>query len=84
MTKTAAIEYATKGVTVNAIAPGCVKTKIINDAINAGKYDEESIAAMFPIKRMGECLDIARTVSFILDSPYMTGSIIGVDGGFCA
>ncbi|GJN71556.1 short chain dehydrogenase domain-containing protein [Purpureocillium lilacinum] len=84
MTETAAIEYATKGITVNAIAPGAIKTKILNDAIQAGKYDEESIAAMFPEKRMGDPEDIARTVSYILESPYMTGSVIGVDGGFCA
>ncbi|KAF3395551.1 2,5-dichloro-2,5-cyclohexadiene-1,4-diol dehydrogenase [Talaromyces pinophilus] len=84
MTKTAAIEYATKGITVNAIAPGAIKTKILDDAINAGKYDESSIAGMFPAKRMGEPMDIARTVKYILESPYMTGAVIGVDGGFCA
>ncbi|KUL81347.1 hypothetical protein ZTR_09890 [Talaromyces verruculosus] len=84
MTKTAAIEYATKGITVNAIAPGAIKTKILNDTIEAGKYDEESIVDTFPAKRMGDPMDIARTVKYILDSPFMTGSVIGVDGGFCA
>lgn len=84
MTETAAIEYATKGITVNAVAPGAVKTKILDDAIKAGKYSEESITAMFPANLMGVPNDIARTDSYILDSPYMTGPVIGVDGEFCA
>ncbi|KAH7000947.1 hypothetical protein EDB80DRAFT_752944 [Ilyonectria destructans] len=65
-------------------SPGAIKTNILHDAIKAGKYSEESITTMFPANRMGVPDDIARTVSYILDSPYMTGSVIGVDGGFCA
>lgn len=82
MTKTASNKFAAKGITVNAIAPGAIKTKILNQPIEAGKYNEQSIIDMFPIKRMGEPMDIARTISFILDSPYLTGTVVGVDGGF--
>jgi NAD(P)-dependent dehydrogenase (short-subunit alcohol dehydrogenase family) len=84
MTKTAAIKYVIKGIIVNAIAPGAIKMRILNDAVKAGKYNEESIVDMFPAKRMGDPMDIGRTVEYILDSPFMTGSVIDVDGGFCA
>jgi NAD(P)-dependent dehydrogenase (short-subunit alcohol dehydrogenase family) len=84
LTKTAALEYATKGITVNAVAPGAIKTSILNQAIEAGSYSEESITDMFPSKRMGAPVDIARAIAFLLDSPYATGTILAVDGGFGA
>ena len=84
MTKTAAIEYATKGITINAIAPSAITKKILNDAIEAGKYNEESVIDMFPAKRMGDLMDIAQTVKYILDSPFITSSVIGVDSRFYA
>ena len=84
MTKSAAIDYAASGVTINAIAPGAIKTDILKQAINAGAYTEESIAAMFPVKRLGLPSDIARGVGFLLDSPFATGTILSVDGGFSA
>lgn len=84
MTKSAAVDYATSGVTINAIAPGAIKTNILQQAIEAGAYSEESIAEMFPAKRMGVPMDIARGISFLLDSPYALGTILSVDGGFDA
>lgn len=82
MTKSAALDYATSGVTINAIAPGAIKTDILKQAIDTGAYNEDSIRAIFPMKRMGEPADIARGISFLLDSPYATGTILSVDGGF--
>lgn len=84
LTKTAALEYATQGITVNAVAPGAIKTAILGQAIEAGAYSEESIADMFPQKRMGVSEDIARAISFLLNSPYATGTVLAVDGGFGA
>ncbi|KAF2851947.1 3-oxoacyl-reductase [Plenodomus tracheiphilus IPT5] len=84
MTRTAALEYAQSGIQVAAVAPGAIKTDILNDAIAAGAYSEESIAGMFPMKKMGKPLDIAQAISFLLHSDYATGSILEVDGGLGA
>ncbi|KAH7386964.1 hypothetical protein DE146DRAFT_748055 [Phaeosphaeria sp. MPI-PUGE-AT-0046c] len=81
MTRTAALEYAQTGIQVAAVAPGAIKRYILNDAIAAGAYSEESIASMFPMKNMGKPLDIAQAISFLLHSDYATGSILEVDGG---
>lgn len=82
MTKSAAVDYGTKGIRINAIAPGAIKTSILQQAIDAGAYSEESIAAMFPMKRMGAPIDIAKGISFLLANDYATGTILSVDGGF--
>jgi NAD(P)-dependent dehydrogenase (short-subunit alcohol dehydrogenase family) len=84
LTKSAAIDYATEGVKINAIAPGAIKTDILQYAIDAGSYSEESIAAMFPMKRMGAPIDIAKGISFLLNNDYATGTILSVDGGLNA
>ncbi|KAH6658766.1 short chain dehydrogenase [Plectosphaerella plurivora] len=84
LTKSAAIDYGTSGVTINAIAPGAIKTDILQYAIDAGTYSEETIAEMFPMKRMGAPIDIAKGISFLLNNTYATGTILSVDGGFNA
>jgi NAD(P)-dependent dehydrogenase (short-subunit alcohol dehydrogenase family) len=86
LTKAAAVEYATQGVRVNAIAPGAIKTDILQNAIDSGSYSEESIAAIHPMKRMGTPEDIANGIVFLAsdDCPFMTGTILSVDGGYNA
>ena len=86
LTKSTAVEYATQGIRVNAIAPGAIKTDILNTAIEAGAYDETSIAAMHPMNRLGTVEDIANGIVYLASdaSPYMTGNILFVDGGFNA
>ncbi|GLA55852.1 hypothetical protein AnigIFM63604_002937 [Aspergillus niger] len=84
LTKTAAIEYATSGVTINAVAPGAIKTSVFQQAIDSGAYTEETIADLFPMKRMGAVSDIARAIKFLIDSPFATGSVLAVDGGLGA
>jgi NAD(P)-dependent dehydrogenase (short-subunit alcohol dehydrogenase family) len=82
LTKSASIEYARDGITINAVAPGPVKTEIIQHFVEDGSYTKESIASILPMKRMGVPSDIARAVSFLLNSPFATGTILSVDGGF--
>ena len=86
MTKAAAIEYAPKGIQINAVAPGAIKTDILNTAINAGTFSEETISAMHPMNRMGTSEDIANAIVFLAsdDCPFMTGAILSVDGGYNA
>jgi 3-oxoacyl-[acyl-carrier protein] reductase len=80
LTKTAAQELAPRGITVNAVAPGFVTTDM-----TAGLSDE--IAARYleriPLKRFGTAEDIAAAVSFLVSdgAGYITGQVIGVNGG---
>lgn len=82
MTKTAALDYAERGITVNAVAPGAMKTSILGSAIETGLYSEESIASMFPVKRLGDPRAVANAVDFLLNNDFATGSVLSVDGGY--
>ena len=82
MTKSAAVEYAARGITVNAVAPGAILTDIMTAAFESGNWSEEKVASMFPVKRMGKPVDIARGVSYLLNSPYVTGNILEIEGGY--
>ena len=86
LTKAAAVDYATKGIRVNAVAPGAIKTDILKNAIESGTYNEESIAAIHPMQQMGEVEDIAKAIYFLAsdENRFMTGSILTVDGGYTA
>lgn len=86
LTKAAAVDYAAKGIRVNAVAPGAIKTDILKNAIELGTYNEESIAAIHPMQRMGEVEDIAKAIYFLAsdENRFMTGSILTVDGGYTA
>lgn len=79
-TKTAARELAGRGVTVNAIAPGFIETDM------TGKLSEDvrtAAAAQIPLKRFGKPEDIAAAVAFLAspEAGYITGQVLGVDGG---
>ncbi|HAS44520.1 MAG TPA: short-chain dehydrogenase [Microscillaceae bacterium] len=86
LTKGAAVEYATQGIRINAIAPGAIKTDILQAAIDSGSYTEESIAATHPMKRMGTVEDIANGIYYLGSdqSPFMSGAILSVDGAYNA
>ena len=77
LTKTVAREFAPKGVTCNAVAPGF----IITDMTESFQENAEMIKAMIPLGHMGTVEDIADTVAFLAQSPYITGEVIRVDGG---
>ena len=78
LTKSTAKEFASRGITVNAVAPGFIETDMTKD-LNA-----ESILAAIPLGIFGKPEDIAGTVSFLAADPaaaYITGQVIQVDGG---
>ncbi|MBP5783774.1 glucose 1-dehydrogenase [bacterium] len=83
LTKATAIDYATKGIRINAVAPGAIKTEIFQKAIAAGKVSEESLANLAPMKKMGEPKDVAEAVYFLAsaENTFLTGSVLCVDGG---
>ncbi len=77
-TRALAIEYARRGVRVNAVAPGVIKTPMHPPE----KY--ELLAATHPMNRLGEIEDIARAVLYLEDAAFSTGEILHVDGGLIA
>ena len=77
-TKSLAIEYAARGVRVNAVAPGIIKTPMHAPETHA------TLATLHPVGRMGEISDIVDAVLFLENAPFVTGEILHVDGGQAA
>jgi len=80
MTKSLAKEVASRGILVNAVAPGFIATKMTDKLNDAQK---ENILTQIPLKRMGEPKDIANAVAFLASdrASYITGHTLVVDGG---
>jgi NAD(P)-dependent dehydrogenase (short-subunit alcohol dehydrogenase family) len=81
LTKSAALEAAPYQVRVNAVAPGPIDTEMLNRFWSAEKKD--ALIAAVPLKRMGKPEEVAETILFLASekAPFITGQIIGVDGG---
>ena len=79
-TKACAKEFAARGITVNAVAPGFIATDMT--AAMTDKAKEATLAAI-PLKRMGEPEDVANVVAFLATdlASYVTGQVVKVDGG---
>ena len=79
-TKAVAREYADRGITVNAVAPGFIATAM-TDAIP--DKERETLISQIPLKRLGTPGDVANAVCFLVsdESSYITGQVIGVNGG---
>jgi 3-oxoacyl-[acyl-carrier protein] reductase len=79
-TKCMATELASRGVTVNAIAPGFIETDMTAAVRNAA---EAEIKKKIPLKRLGRAEDIASAVAFLVsdEASYITGQVLTVDGG---
>jgi NAD(P)-dependent dehydrogenase (short-subunit alcohol dehydrogenase family) len=86
LTKSAALEYGTKNIRINAVAPGAIRTDIILHQMDFGTYDEKMIIDMFPMKRMGNPQEIANGIVWLCseESSYATGHILAIDGGYTA
>lgn len=80
LTKSAARELASRGITVNAVAPGFIETEMT--AVLSEEVKKAS-AAQIPLGYFGKPEDIAKTVAFLAsdDAAYITGQVIQVDGG---
>jgi len=77
-TKSLAQEVASRGVTVNVVAPGIIESPMIK-----GLFDAEMVARMVPMKRTGTPQEVAALVTFLAgkDAGYITGQIISINGG---
>lgn len=74
-TKSLAIEYADKGIRVNAVAPGVMKTPM--HSVETHEY----LARLHPVGRMGEVQDIVDAIVYLESAQFVTGEILHVDGG---
>jgi NAD(P)-dependent dehydrogenase (short-subunit alcohol dehydrogenase family) len=74
-TKSLAIEYARRGIRVNAVAPGIIKTPM------HPPETYEALGRLHPICHMGEIADIVVAILYLEDAPFVTGEILHVDGG---
>jgi len=86
LTKVLAIELAPFKITVNAIAPGYIKTEMVANLIESKKLNLKKICKRIPLQRIGTCEDIANLVEFLCSDKanYITGETIVVDGGWLA
>lgn len=86
MAKALAVEWARRGVRVNAIAPGYVRTPFVEDLQVRGRLDVNALERRTPIGRLIEPQEVAEVAAFLASdaSGPMTGQIVGVDGGWTA
>lgn len=86
LTKSAAIEYAKKGVRVNAVCPAVIDTDMFRRAYEADPRKAEFAAAMHPVGRIGKVEEIAAAVLYLCsdEAAFTTGHALAVDGGATA
>jgi 3-oxoacyl-[acyl-carrier protein] reductase len=86
LTKVLAIEWAEKGIRVNAVGPAYVATEMTQRNIEAGNVNEAQIKGRIPLGRLAQPADVADAVSFLLSekASFITGHSLYVDGGWLA
>ena len=77
-TRSLSLEVASRGITVNAVAPGIIATDMSDDS-----FDAEAIARLVPMRRSGRAEEVAELVAFLASerAAYITGQIISINGG---
>jgi NAD(P)-dependent dehydrogenase (short-subunit alcohol dehydrogenase family) len=84
LTKSLALEYGPAGITVNAVPPGFIDTPMLRKAESRGFLgDIDKTIEQTPVRRIGKPEDIAAACSFLIseEAGYITGQILGVNGG---
>ena len=74
-TKSLAIEYAKRGIRVNAVSPGIIKTPMHGEETHA------ALGSLHPVGHMGEASDITQAIIYLENAGFVTGEILHVDGG---
>lgn len=84
MARTLALEWADRGIRVNAIAPGYVATPMVENQIDAGGLNGSALAGYHALNRIARPQEVASAARFLLseDSSFVTGETLYVDGGF--
>ena len=87
LTRTLAAEWGARGVRVNAVCPGWVKTEMDMHDMGSGAYTDADIVGRVPMGRFASPDDIARAIVYLTDaqaSPFVNGVALSVDGGWAA
>jgi len=86
MTRVMAIEWARYNIRVNCVAPGYVKTDLLDDLASDGKVKLRDLERRTPQRRLGTPREIARAVVYVAsaDAAFMTGEVLVIDGGWSA
>jgi NAD(P)-dependent dehydrogenase (short-subunit alcohol dehydrogenase family) len=86
LTRSAALEYAPRGIRINAICPGTIETPMVTDMIAKGELDPAQAAAATPIGRLGQGEEIAASVLWLCSpgASFVVGVALPVDGGYTA
>ena len=87
LTQTAALEYATEGIRINAICPGFIETPLLTNAGIIKDSDlQKYIIGLHPMKRLGKSEEVASGFIFLAsdDSSFLTGTALEIEGGFLA
>ncbi|MCR4524215.1 SDR family NAD(P)-dependent oxidoreductase [Bosea sp. 47.2.35] len=86
LTKSAALEYAARGIRVNAVCPGIIDTPMVSDMLTGEKDVMEEMMRNVPIKRLGQADEIAQAVLWLCSdaSKFLIGQALAVDGGYTA
>ncbi len=86
MTKSAGVEYAPRGIRINAVCPGTIETPMVADMFAKGELDLAEAVANEPIGRLGRADDIAAAVLWLCSpgASFVVGIALPVDGGYTA
>jgi len=87
LTKSTAVDFASKNVRVNCVCPGYAETPLVGDYLSNLNPDErERLTRAHPLRGLGRSQDISQAVLFLLsdDASWITGAVLPVDGGFAA
>jgi len=83
MTKSAALEYGSKNIRINAVCPGYINSSLLDQLLSSRPDMEQRLKRLIPMGRFGEATEVAETVAWLAsdNSKYITGQTITIDGG---
>ncbi|CAG9932901.1 glucose 1-dehydrogenase [Candidatus Nitrotoga arctica] len=84
LTRSVALEYAARGIRVNAVCPGTIDTPMVSDMLDSGMLAMDDLLRDLPMRRLGRAEEIADAVLWLCSpgSTFVTGQALAVDGGF--
>jgi NAD(P)-dependent dehydrogenase (short-subunit alcohol dehydrogenase family) len=84
LTRSVALEYAERGIRINAVCPGTIDTPMVSDMLKTGMLAMDDLLRDLPMKRLGRAEEIADAVLWLCSpgSTFVTGHALAVDGGF--